>query len=105
MDEVSVNGSKVKATIGIALPLGALTLLGSLMLVVQKDAAVALDIARQHGQEFNILRAEIALLKQDMRERTQNRYTSGDAAKDLRYIERRFTELESKIKEHKDNDE
>lgn len=82
------------------LPVGALGLLGALLLSVQKDASVALDVARQHGEEILLLRSEIHSMESQMRERTQLRYTSKDAERDFSYLRRDIAECKEAIKLH-----
>ena len=53
-----------------------------------KDAQIALDIARQHGEELLILSQEIHRMQGDLYERTKNRYTSKDAERDIGYLRR-----------------
>ena len=62
-----------------------------------KDAQIALQVAGQHGTELNELRAEVRVLRNDMRDRTKLRYTSADAAKDYSYINQRLLRCERHI--------
>ena len=87
----------------LAFPIGALGLLGALLLTVQKDAAIALDVAKQHGQELLLLHGELQILHEHIRNRTQLRYTSRDAERDFRYIQKDLDACMEAIKEHKKN--
>jgi len=67
---------------------GVLTVVLAFSVNVAKDARIAIDVARQHGEEMLLLNAQIQALAQDVRDRTQLRYTSKDAERDLDYIKR-----------------
>ena len=97
------NGT-VSVSWKLAFPLSALGLLGALLLTVQKDASIALDVAKQHGQELLLLHSELRIIEEDIRARTQLRYTSKDAERDLRYIQKDLDACLLTIKEHKKND-
>ena len=64
---------------------------------VSKDASIALDVARQHGQEILQIETRILQLEQELAARTQMRYTSMDAERDQRHVEFRFTRNEANI--------
>ena len=66
-----------------------------------KDAQIALEVAKQHGDELLILRSEINDLEQEMKIKTRLRYTSEDATEDRVYIYRDMSRLEAMLKEHK----
>ncbi|MBW2647543.1 MAG: hypothetical protein JRE23_15490 [Deltaproteobacteria bacterium] len=85
-----------KASWTIVLPVGALTLLGALMLSVSNEAAVALKLGEQHGESILLMREELQLL----RKATENRYTTYDAERDLGYIQRDIREIKDAIKEN-----
>jgi len=93
------NGNN-RVTWNIVLPVGALALLGSLMQVVSKDASIALDVARQHGEELLLIRGEMTIIEKQLMERTQQRYTSQDAARDHEYIYRDIKQCQEWMKEH-----
>ena len=88
----------------VAAPISALGLLGLLMLQVQKDAAIALDVAKQHGQELLLIRSEMQVLQGDVKDRTKLRYMSTDASRDHRYIQKDINSCMEVITEHKKND-
>jgi hypothetical protein len=83
----------------LVLPIGALSLLGALMLSVANEAAVALRLAEQHGESLLLLREEVRLMRRDLNESAQLSYTSIDAQRDLEYIKRDISELKQAIKE------
>jgi len=83
----------------LVLPVGALTLLGALMLSVSNEAAVGLKLAEQHGESILLLREEVRLLRSEIKEDTSNRYTNADAERDLNYIRRDIAEMKQTIKE------
>ena len=82
----------------LVLPVGALTLLGGLMLSVSNEAAVSLKLSEQHGASILLLREEVRLLRLEMKDDTRDRYTSSDAARDLAYIQRDITELKETVR-------
>ena len=83
----------------LVLPVGALTLLGALMLSVSNEAAVGLEMAKQHGESILLLREEVRLLRLEIKEKTTDRYTNKDAERDLNYIRRDIGEIKQSIKE------
>lgn len=76
--------------------LALLTLVLNLFVNVQKDAQIALDVAKQHGQELLEIRAEISLLRSDLRENTRDRYHREEAERDMAFLERRIEALEER---------
>jgi hypothetical protein len=94
----SANGKNGSWT--LVLPVGALTLLGALLLTVQNDATVALKLIAQGKQEFTILHGEIQGLKSALNVRTLQRYTSKDAERDFKYIQREIDQCNDFIKNH-----
>jgi len=83
----------------IVLPVGALTLLGGLMLSVSNEAAVGLKLAEQHGESILLLREEVRLLRVDIKEKTNDRYTIKDAERDLNYIRTDIADIKQTIKD------
>lgn len=88
----------------LVLPVGALTLLGALMLSVSNEAAVGLKLAEQHGESILLLREEVRMLRQELKETSQTRYTSTDAQRDLNYIQRDIRELKQTVKDLHNDD-
>lgn len=97
------TGQKVQGWT-LVLPVGALTLLGALMLSVSNEAAVALKLAEQHGESILLLREEVRLLRNEVQDRTIDRYTSKDAARDLAYIREDINELKEAIERINNDD-
>lgn len=83
----------------LVLPVGALTLLGALMLSVSNEASVALKIAEQHGEQLLRIQQQIDLLRTEQKDNFKSRYTSLDAQRDLEYIKRDIAELKIAVKE------
>lgn len=100
MAQVEGNKGSLTQSWTLVLPVGALTLLGALMLSVSNEAAVGLKLAEQHGQSILLLREEVRLLRLEIKERTQSRYTRVDAERDLAYIRQDIAELKQALKEH-----
>lgn len=94
MNEHDVKFWKWIGGLATAAALALLTLMLNLLVGVSRDAQIALDVAAQHGQEINIVRAELSSLRTEMSERTADRYRAQDAERDLRYLERRIEALE-----------
>ena len=83
----------------LVLPVGALTLLGALMLSVSNEAAVGLKLAEQHGESILLLREEVRLLRLEIKDRTDDRYTTSDAERDLQYIRQEIAEIKQAIRD------
>lgn len=81
------------------LPVGVLTLLGALMLSISNEAAISLELARQHGESILLLREQVKLLRGEVKEIRGNRYTDKDAQRDLGYIRRDLEELKQVMKD------
>jgi len=98
------NGSAAaNALTRLIVPGSALALLLALTVQVGKDATVALEVAKQHGQELLLVNGRIGLLEEEVKDRTRLRYTSTDAAKDLRYLQKDVDACVKEIEEHKKN--
>jgi len=95
------TGGKLTQNWTLVLPVGALTLLGALMLSVSNEAAVGLKLAEQHGESILLLREEVRLLRLEIKERTQDRYTTDDAARDLAHIRQDIAELKQEIRDNR----
>jgi hypothetical protein len=93
------GGAVINATWRLVVPVGALSLLAALTLLVQKDAAIALDVARQHGNELLLANSRITVLEAEARK--GERYTSNDAEKDFRYIQKDIDMCNKELEEHK----
>jgi hypothetical protein len=88
-------GWKVLATIGGGLCSIAL----AFAVNTAKDAQIAIDIAAQHGAELNVIRGELASLRQEVVSRTHDRYTSRDAERDREYLLERVNRLERMVEQ------
>jgi len=65
-----------------------------------KDAQIALDVARQHGDEILLLSQEVHNMQSDLYDRTKDRYTSKDAERDVGYLRRDIDTCMAWKKEH-----
>ena len=104
MTEQQANNKSLTSNWTLVLPVGALTLLGTLMLSVSNEAAIGLKLAEQHGDSILLLRDEVRLLRLEIKERTHSRYTTQDAERDLAHIRQDIAELKQELKEHKTHD-
>jgi len=82
---------------------GGLALLTAFLLTISNNASIALDVARQHGEELNEIRILQQAFRTELMDRTADRYTAIDAARDMAFLERRLQELEDKIIDHKES--
>ena len=98
-DNTEIKGKNVNSWT-LVLPVGALTLLGALMLSVSNEAAVGLKMAEQHGESILLLREEVRLLRLEIKERTHDRYTTRDAERDLAYIRQEIAEIKEALRDH-----
>ena len=67
---------------------------------VSKDATIALELNQQHGEQLLLVRGELSSLREEIKTLTKDRYTTGEATRDLVYIERRLSALEEQIEKH-----
>lgn len=92
------NGHSGKQTIAFLVGSGILGVLAAGMLAVANDARIAISVAEQHGQEILLLRGEIVALREEMRERTLDRYTAKDHQQFERYMLERIKRIEEDLK-------
>jgi type II secretory pathway component PulJ len=95
--DILMTDEDKRPTIILTIGGSAFALLAALMLNVYKDAQIALDVVRQHGQELLEIRTEITGLRNDLLERTRERYTEKDAEKDMIYILDRLERIENQV--------
>lgn len=95
-DDIPITAKNVIATLAGT---GILGVIAAGMLAVANDARVAINVAEQHGEELLLVRGELAAIRTEMLQRTEDRYTSRDAQAYERYIEQRFVELERRLEE------
>ena len=69
------------------------------MLSVASDARIAIEVAKQHGEELLMIRGELSAIRTEMIDRTALRYTSRDADQHEKYMDRRFEAMESRIED------
>lgn len=98
MADRSGNGTLWKLAAGLAGGIGSIFFAFAVNL--SKDAQIALDVAKQHGEELLLLNSEIKALRIEISQRTHMRYTSDDAQRDMKYVERRLGQIEAEITSH-----
>ena len=76
---------------------GAIALLFAFLLNVNKDAQIAISVAEQHGAELLAIRSEITIMRDYIHDKTKLRYTSEDADRDMKYIQKELDRLDRKI--------
>ncbi len=81
----------------------AATIILTFSINIAKDTEIALEVAKQHGEELLMIRGEISSLRAEMARRTQKRYTSEDAVKDFNYVNNNLNRIEGAINEHLSN--
>lgn len=99
-DETDKQGTARVQNWTLVLPVGALTLLGALLLSVSNEAAVGLKLSEQHGESILLLREEVRLLRLEVKDRTIERYTASDAERDLAYIRSDIAELKQAVRDY-----
>jgi hypothetical protein len=60
---------------------------------------VGLKLAEQHGESILLLREEVRLLRLEIKERTNDRYTNKDAERDLNYIRQEIAEMKLEMRD------
>ena len=83
------NGNKFNTLIAVGggTLAAAVTVIFNLFLGVSSKAEIALDVARQHGQELLEVRAEVALMRADLRSSTRDRYYRAEAEREIARLE------------------
>jgi hypothetical protein len=67
---------------------------------VAKDAQIALDVAKQHGEEILQIDSRILQLEKVLYDRTRLRYTSEQAGTDHSYMRRDIEMCRERMKQH-----
>ena len=86
-----------KQIITILVSTGLLGLLIAGAMDVSNDARIALNVAEQHGQEWLLIRGEIANLRKEMLDRTVSRYTAAEQAQYVKYVDNRLMQIERQL--------
>ena len=89
--------SGVKAFITAIIGTGILSILVSGAMSVSQNAQMAIRVAEQHGEELLLIRGELSAIREEMTNRTRDRYTGKDGARFEQYVNRRLDSLEKKI--------
>lgn len=92
--EQQVKGLKYLAGLSGGGILALLTVALNMFVSVQKDAEIALDVARQHGQELLEIRAEIAAIRTTIERKTVDRYYRQEAEREHNRLEERLDRVE-----------
>ena len=69
-------------------------------ITVAKDAQIALEVAKQHGQELIQVETRILQLEKVIYDRTRLRYTSDQATTDHSYLRRDIETCRARMKQH-----
>lgn len=94
-----IQGEEGDATVKVLTAIAASGVLGVFatgMISIANDAKIAISVAEQHGQELLMIRGEVASLRLEMVERTQDRFTASDG----RYLEQELRRIEADLDEH-----
>ena len=94
--ENQVKGLKVLAGFGGGGLLALMTVVLNMFVSVQKDAEIALDVARQHGQELLEVRAELTAIRQTLERKTVDRYYRQEAEREHTRLEQRLSKVEER---------
>ncbi|UCE39332.1 MAG: hypothetical protein JSW00_08965 [Thermoplasmata archaeon] len=79
--------------------LALMTLVLNMFVSVQKDAEIALDVARQHGQELLEVRASITQIREELSRKTVDRYYRQEAEREHARLEKEIKELEEIVRD------
>ena len=88
------HGSKIAALIAGT---GVLGVIAAGAMSVASDAAIAIKVAEQHGEELLLIRGEMTAIRQELNSRTQDRYTGKDGARFEQYVNSRLDALEKQL--------
>ncbi len=92
------NGNtKVWTGVATGVMVGVIGLATTALYNIDRNARIAIDVAAQHGDEMNMIRGEISALRQEIYQRTDDRYKGKDAERYQQYIERRLEQVEEKL--------
>lgn len=93
----ATGSTQTKSLVAIIASTGILGVIATGYMAVANDARTAISVAEQHGQELLLIRGEIASLREELRSRTVDRYTSRDHAAYERLMDQQLERLEEKI--------
>lgn len=91
------NGNGTKNILVVLASTGVLGVLASGMISIANDAQIAIQVAKQHGEELLLIRGELSALRTEMLERTANRYTALDAARHEKFVEQQIAYIEEQL--------
>jgi hypothetical protein len=64
---------------------------------VASDASIAIKVAEQHGEELLMIRGEMSSIRQELNNRTSDRYTGKEGARFEQYVNKRLDALEKQL--------
>ena len=96
-EEKTQEGDTTIKVLGMLVSTGVIGLLIAGAMDIRSDATIALSVVEQHGQELLMIRGEMALLRQDMLDRTVSRYTSEEQEQFAKYLESRLIQIEKQL--------
>ena len=96
-EEKTQEGDTTIKVLGMLVSTGVIGLLIAGAMAIRSDATIALSVVEQHGQELLMIRGEMALLRQDMLDRTVSRYTSEEQEQFAKYLESRLIQIEKQL--------
>ena len=96
-EEKIQEGDTTIKVLGMLVSTGVIGLLIAGAMDIRSDSTIALSVVEQHGEELLLIRGEMALLRQDMLDRTVSRYTAEEQEQFAKYLESRLTAIEKQL--------
>jgi hypothetical protein len=94
-DKNGINNTKLVTSLIVGTGLIGVLVAGAMS--VASDAAIAIKVAEQHGEELLMVRGELSSMRHEMNSRTQDRYTGKDGARFEMYVNKRLDSLEKQL--------
>lgn len=89
--------SGLKPFISAIVGTGVISVLVAGAMSVSQNAQIAIRVAEQHGEELLMIRGELTSIREEMTNRTEDRYTGRDGARFEAYVTKRLDELEEQL--------
>lgn len=97
MTNDSSNGSTSKYVFWLVTGSGIIGVIAAGIVSIASDARIAIEVAKQHGEEILMIRGEISAIREELKDRTLDRYTGADAKRFEQYLNRRLNAIEEQL--------
>jgi hypothetical protein len=94
-DKNGINNAKLVTSLIVGTGLIGVLVAGAMS--VASDAAIAIKVAEQHGEELLMIRGELTSIREELNSRTSDRYTGKDGERFELYVNKRLDAVEKQL--------